>query len=212
MSQHDTHGGDAVPEPATLAAETRAPGTVAANRAVLGLLGLLLTLAGAAGLATGLGLFGRRRSDLPVLSAEAEEVAATGWFWPAIAVAGGLLALLCLWWLLVQARSNRIGELRLVTDPQRGHTDLAASGLADALTTEIEDYRGVSRASAHVTGAPTAPRVSLTVTLDGRVEPAEVHRRVVEEAVVHARTALSRESLPVRLELQLPRAHQRDVR
>ena len=111
--------------PATLAAETRAPGTVRVNRTVFTVLGLLLAAAGAAGLATALGLFGRRLSDQPVLGPTVEDfVAANRWFWPVVAIAAGLLALFCLWWLLLQTRSNRISELRLVTDPQRGHTDL----------------------------------------------------------------------------------------
>ena len=199
--------------PARLAPETRAPGTVRVNRTVLTVLGLLLTVAGAAGLATALGLFGRRLSDQPVLGPAVEDfVAANRWFWPVVAIAAALLALLCLWWLLSQARSNRVSELRLATNPHRGHTDLTASALTDALTGEIEDYHGVSRATAHLSGANTAPRLSLTVALDGRVEPAEIHRRITAEAIPHARQALSTDHLPTRLELQLPRTPRRDVR
>ena len=199
--------------PSTLAAESRAPGTVRVNRTVLTLLGLLLTAAGAVALATAFGLFGRRLSDQPVLGPTVEDfVESNRWFWPAVAIAGGLLALLCLWWLLLQTRSNRIGELRLVTGPQSGHTDLTTRALTHALIDEIEGYHGVTRATAHLSGKSAAPELSLTVALDGRVGPADIHRRITVEALPHARQALSTDQLPTRLELQLPRTRPRDVR
>jgi hypothetical protein len=199
--------------PTALPAETRAAGTVRTNRIVLVLLGLVLAVAGAAGLAAGLGAFGRRLTHQPVLGPAATRfVARNGWFWPVVAVAGGVLALLCLWWLLRQARSNRVGEIRLVTDRRRGNTDLAARALTEAVETEVEGYRGVARASASLSGATTAPRLLLTVTLDGRVKPAEVHERVVGEAVSHVREALGRDDIPTRLDLRLTRGGRRDVR
>ena len=177
------------------------------------MLGLLLAAAGAAGLATALGLFGRRLSDQPVLGPTVEDfVTDNPWFWPVVAIAAGLLALLCLWWLLLQTRSNRISELRLVTDPQHGHTNLTTRALTQALIGEIEGYHGVTRAAAHISGTSAAPTLSLTVALDGRVGPAEIHRRITAEAIPHARQALGTDQLPTRLELQLPRAQRRDVR
>jgi hypothetical protein len=198
---------------ATLAAETRAPGAVRVNRAVLTVLGLLLAAAGAAGLAAALGVFGRRLSDQPVLGPAVEDfVAANRWFWPVVAIAAGLLALLCLWWLLLQARSNRVSQVRLATDPQRGYTDLTARALTDAVSDEIEGYHGVTHAAAHLFGTSIPPKLSLTVALDGRVGPAEIHRRITAEAIPHARQALGTDQLPTRLELQLPRAQRRDIR
>jgi hypothetical protein len=207
------HATPATRGPATLAAESRAPGTVRVNRIFITVLGLLLAAAGAAGLATALGLFGRRLSDQPVLSPTVEDfVDDNRWFWPVVAIAAGLLALLCLWWLLLQTRSNRLSELRLVTDPQRGHTDLTTRALTHALIDEIEGYHGVTDVTAHLSGTSAAPELSLTVALDGRVGPAEIHRRITAEAILHARLALSTDLLSTRLELQLPRTRQRDVR
>jgi hypothetical protein len=177
------------------------------------LFGLVLAVAGAAGLAAGLGAFGRRLAHQPVLDpATTQFVARNGWYWPVVAAAGGVLALLCLWWLLRQARSNRVGEVRLTADPRRGTTHLAAGALTVAVEDEIEGYRGVTRASAYLSGATTAPRLSVAVTLDGRVKPAEVHERIVREAVSHVREALGREDVPTRLDLRLPRGRRRDVR
>ena len=199
--------------PSTLAPETRAPGTVRVNRTFFTVLGLLLAAAGAAGLATALGLFGRRLSDQSVLGPAVEDfVAANRWFWPVVAIVAGLLALLCLWWLLLQARSDRVSRVRLATDPRRGTTELTTRALTQALIGEIEGYHGVTRAAAHISGTSAAPTLSLTVALDGRVEPAEIHRRITAEAIPHARQALSTDQLPARLELQLPRTQPRDVR
>jgi hypothetical protein len=207
------HATPATRGPATLAAESRAPGTVRVNRTFFTVLGLLLAAAGAAGLAAALGLFDHGLSDQPVLGPTVEDfVAANRWFWPVVAIAAGLLALLCLWWLVLQTRSNRISDLRLVTDPQRGHTDLTTRALTHALIGEIEGYHGVTRAMAHLSGTSAAPKLSLTVALDGRVGPAEIHQRITAEAIPHARQALSTDRLPTRLELQLPRAQHRDVR
>ena len=198
--------------PAALLPRTRARGVVRANRVVLALLGLLLTAAGAAALAAGLGLFGARFSDRPVLDRPvASFVDASAWFWPVVAVAGGLLALLCLWWLLAQARSDRVAEVPLARDPRRGDTELAAAALTDAVEDEVEGYRGVTRARAGLSGASTAPLLTLTVTLDGRVDAGELHRRIVDDAVAHARQALGKPDLPARVELVLPRRARRNV-
>ena len=199
--------------PAALRPRTRARGVVRANRVVLALLGLLLTAAGAAALAAGLGLFGSRFSDRPVLDSPVSDfVDASPWFRPVVAVAGGVLALLCLWWLLVQARSDRVGEVPLSRDPKRGYTDVDAAALTGAVEDEVEGYRGVTRARAGLSGARTAPLLTLTVTLDGRVDAGELHHRVVDGAVAHARQALGKPDLPARVELVLRRGAHRDVR
>lgn len=208
-----TTGSRPVQGPAALRAPSRAHGVERGNRLVVALLGLLLAGAGGAALATALGAFGREAGDRPVLDptvvAFAED---NGWYWPAIGVAAALVALLSLRWLLAQARSDRVSTLPLSRDPRRGHTDLDAAALTGAVEDEIEVGHGVSRARAVLSGATTAPLLTLTVTLDGRVEVDEVHRRVVEGAVAHAREALAAPELPVRLELVLPRRVRRDVR
>ncbi|MBM7804687.1 hypothetical protein JOD57_000524 [Geodermatophilus bullaregiensis] len=199
--------------PAALRPRTRARGVVRANRVVLALLGLLLTAAGAAALAAAAGPFGSRRSDRPVLDSPVSEfVDASPWFWPVVAVAGGVLALLCLWWLLVQARSDRVAGLPLSRDPRQGYTDLDAAALTGAVEDEVEGYRGVTRARAGLSGARTAPLLTLTVTLDGRADAGELHTRIVGNAVAHARQAVGRPDLPARIELVLPRSGRRDVR
>ncbi|PRY50647.1 hypothetical protein LY71_103211 [Geodermatophilus tzadiensis] len=199
--------------PAALLPRTRARGVVRANRVVLALLGLLLAAAGAAALAVVLGLFGSRLADRPVLDTPvAGFVDARPWAWPVVGVAGALLALLCLRWLLAQARSDRVTRLPLARDPRRGDTELDAAALTGAVEDEVEGYHGVTRARAGLSGAATAPLLTLTVTLDGRVDAGELHTRVVDSAIAHARQALGRPDLPARVELVLPRRTRRDVR
>ncbi|MGX5657710.1 alkaline shock response membrane anchor protein AmaP [Geodermatophilus nigrescens] len=205
--------GSSSPGPAALRPRTRARGVVRANRLVLALIGLLLAGAGGAALAAGLGAFGGGVADRPVLDGSVPRFAgAHGWYWPVVAVGAGLVALLCLWWLLAQARSDRVSALPLSRDPRRGHTDLDAAALTGAVEDEVEGYRGVARARAVLSGAATAPALTLTVTLDGRVGPGELHPRVVRGAVAHARQALGRPDLPARVEFVLPRRPRRDVR
>ncbi|MGY1716866.1 alkaline shock response membrane anchor protein AmaP [Geodermatophilus sp. SYSU D01106] len=199
--------------PAALRPRTRARGVVRANRLVLALVGLLLAGAGGAALAAGLGVFGGGVADRPVLDGSVSRFAeAHGWYWPVVAVGAGLVALLSLWWLLAQARSDRVSALPLSRDPRRGHTDLDAAALTGAVEDEVEGYRGVARARAVLSGAVTAPALALTVTLDGRAGPGELHPRVVQGAVAHARQALGRPDLPARVEFVLPRRPRRDVR
>lgn len=199
--------------PATLSHETRSPGAVRANRFLIGLIGLILLLAGLATLGISLGIYDQAAQDEPVINSTADGwLQEHSWIWWAIAGAGVLIALVCLWWLLAQAASNRVSNLRVEDRTEGGRTSVDASALTDALEGEIESYRGVERAKAHLSGSASAPRLSLNVSLDGRVDVAEVHQRITTDALPHARQALSADSLPTRLELSLPRSSSRDVR
>jgi hypothetical protein len=199
--------------PARLSNETRAPGTVRANRLLIALVGLVLALLGLATLAAGLGVLGSAAEKKPVLDGTAQDwLTGHSWIWWAVAGAGLLIALISLRWLLGQASSNRVSTLRVGEDTDGGRTRLYAAALTDAVENEIESYRGVTRARAHLSGSPSAPRLSLTVALDGRVDVAEVQQRISSQAVDHARQALSAESLPTRLEFGVPKVAGRDVR
>ncbi len=199
--------------PSALAPETRMPGTVRANRVLITLIGVVLAVLGLAVVAIGAGLLLPDQRRRPIVDTPVDDfVAANPWFWPVVAVVAAVLALLSLRWLLAQGQSNRIDTIAVEQDDDHGRTRLAAGALTGALVQEIETYRGVDRARAHLTGTSTEPRLSLQVLLDGRADVAEIHRRVADEAVAHARTALSTEELPTRLELQVSRKPVRDLR
>lgn len=197
----------------TLAPTSRAPGTRRANRSILALIGLLLLIAGAAGIAAGAGLFGDTFKKKKVIDQNYRDwVAAHDWFW--LAVAGGsiLIALLALRWLLAQASTTRVSHLDVESDRTAGRTVLSGSAVTDAVTNEIKGYRGVSGASAYLLGTRGSPTLLIHAGLDGRGDPAEIHRRIQTDAVAHARQALDKPDLPVRLELRLASASQRDLR
>lgn len=191
----------------TLPPEVRSPRTNRANRLLLLLLGLILLAGGLAALLTGLGVFGSTRADQPVFTAELVDFADRNaeWFWPLVAVVAVILGLLALWWLLIQARSNRVSNLDIEVDRVHGRTRLDAGAFTGALVDEIESYRGVAGASGRVVGDGLEPRLSLRVALDGRVDAGDVVRRIESEALAHARSALGAEQLPTRLELVVPR-------
>ncbi|MCO7218349.1 alkaline shock response membrane anchor protein AmaP [Klenkia sp. PcliD-1-E] len=199
--------------PATLAPETRSPAAVRTNRALLGLGGLLLLATGLATLALGTGLLNPPAQEEPVLNEVADGwLDSHSWIWWPIAGAGVLIAAICLWWLLAQARSNRVSTLRVGERTDAGRTTIAASALTDAVETDVESIRGVARAHAHLAGTPTAPTMTLTVALDGRVDVAQVQAQVIGEAIEHARSALAVDTLPTRLEFTVPRTVARDIR
>ena len=119
----------------------------AVNRTVLALLGLLLLAAAGLGLAHSFGAFGT--GDRPLLPQPVRDYARDqGWFWWAVAGGCLLLALVGLWWLLAQLRTDRVGRLDLTTDDRDGLTTVHAGAVTDAVEAEVEGLRGVAGASA----------------------------------------------------------------
>lgn len=195
-----------------LSAETRQPGTVRANRLVLAAFGLVLAAAGVLTLLAGFGVFGRELRAQNVLDPSLDSfVAANPWYWPVVAVIAAIVALLCLWWLLIQARSDRVATIRVSEDRIAGSTSLDAAAFTRAIEAEIAGYRGVRRVSAHLSGSPDRFRSTVRVSLDGRVDAGEVYDQVVGQAIPKARQALSAAELPCRLEFDLPKVGGRDI-
>jgi len=178
------------------------------NRAVLALLGLLLLAAGVLGALLGFGVFGRRRQSEPVLATAVTDFVETNerWFWPVVAVVAVVLGLLALRWLAVQLRSARISGLDLEPQSSQGHPLVKSGAVTQALTEEVEGYRGVDGARARIRGKTSTPELVLDVSLVERADLDAVRRRIEEQAVAHARQALSAESMPVRLRLKLAAA------
>lgn len=197
----------------TLAPSSRAPGTRRTNRSVLALIGLLLLVAGAAGIAAGTGLFGNSFRKTKVIDQDYRHwVARHDWFWLAVAAGSILIALLALRWLFAQATTTRVSHLDVESDRSAGRTVLAGSAVTGAVAGVVGSYRGVSNATAHLLGTRGAPTLLIHATLDGRGDPAEIRRRIQADAVAQARQALDKPDLPVRLELRLASASQRDLR
>lgn len=184
------------------------------NRTVLSLIGLLLTIGGGLGVALSYGAFGTGRANRPVLTPAVRDFVHrnSGWFWPVVAAAAVVLALIALRWLLAQLGTDRVGQLSLEPDPRSGTTTLQAGALTSAVTDEVESYRGVRRASARLTSDPRNPDMILTVAVNDRADLGALRARIEEHAVAHVRQASGRESLPVRLQIQLAAGADRRAR
>ena len=170
------------------------------NRAVLGLLGLVLLAAGALGLAVGFGAFGS--GPRPLLPQPVRDFAKDQpWFWWAVAALCLVLALLGLRWFLAQLTTDRVGRLDLTTDDRDGRTIVHSSALTDAVEAEVGNLRGVAGASAHLLERG-GHRLVLTVDLAEYADIAEVRRTLEDRVVAHARQAIDDPDLLVDIELR----------
>jgi hypothetical protein len=174
------------------------------NRTGLVLVGAVMIAAGGAGLARGAGAFGHDRATGRVFSGTVRRYAADhGWFWPAVAAAVIILALLGLAWLLAQGRTGRLPGLAMEPDPSGGRTRLSGKAVTDALESEIGEYPGVRTARARLIGSSRRPELRLNVAYMRRADPAELRRRIEEEGMPRLAAALGRESVPAVVRLRL---------
>lgn len=174
------------------------------NRTGLLVLGAVLVAAGGLGLARGFGAFGSARASGPVLTAEARRFAdGHGWFWPAVAAVAVVLALLGLSWMLAQLRSSRLRGLSLEPDIRAGATRVEAGAVTDALEGEIGEYPGVRRVRAQLIRAPKGAGLRLSIVYGQEADPAELRRRIQDEALPRLCAALERESIPTVVRLRL---------
>ena len=188
--------------------------TARGNRVGLAVTGLVLLTAGGYVLARSLGAFGSTQARQPVYTdAEAGWIRTTIWIWLAVAAVGVMIAILALPWLIVQLRTERLNRLIVDTDAGAadvadvpvGRTDLPAGALSTAVGSEIQTYPGVRSVHAYLTGDPDQPQLNLNVTVDPDVDVPRVRRRIVDEAVAHARTALDTPDLATQLRLTVAR-------
>ena len=101
---------------------------------LLGLTGLLLLVAGASGLALGLGAFGSARADQPVISSGVTDAAASHCgFWPLVAMGAAVMVALAGRWLLPRLRTDRVRAFDMEPDRSRGRTILHTGAVVDAV-------------------------------------------------------------------------------
>lgn len=185
------------------------------NRVVLGLLGLVALAAGVAGLLAGAGAFGggfARRSllDNGVGRYISQQSA---WFWPVVAVAGLVVAVLALRWLAAVLFSTaRIADIAVRGDRTAGSTTLAAPALGEAVSSEIATYRGVHSARTRLLGTPGDPRLAVAVRTDQAADLGALRHRIDTQALAHVRQALDRPDLPIGLDVTVTRHRAARVR
>lgn len=171
----------------------------ALNRLLLIVLALLFIAAGGAGIAAALGAFGSSVEHHPLYdNAPGRYVGDNGeWLWPVAAAVLVVIALFALRWLLTQVSSERTGSMTLDAPSKAGTTSLRAAALTDAVTDEIETYRGVTGARAHLLGDPGDLRLAVAVTVADRVPFGPLRERIETTALADARKALGDPTFPV---------------
>ena len=177
------------------------------NRAVLGILGLLILAAAAFVLLVGTGIL---RAVLPIparRTAPRRPVTPPPWVPWAVAAVAIIVGLLALRWLIAQTiRRPRTGTWQLAPDTSAGTTHIDSDTAAAPLADEITDYPGVHSATARLTGPRQHPRLYLRVSTDDRADISDLRHRIDTEAIPHLIQALDLPDLPADLLLRLDAA------
>lgn len=183
------------------------------NRVLLFLLGLICLAGGVVVLLLSTRVFGDSPAKKPMLQANTRAFADrnAGWFWAAIAIGAGILALLALRWLLAQVSTQRVGSLNLESNRSQGHTKVSTGALGDAVEEEVERIRGVDRASAHMMGKPADPLLRLDVKLGDDGDLGYIRSRIEQDAIPNARQAVGIAAMPVWVRLAVAAEQQRHV-
>jgi hypothetical protein len=172
------------------------------NRAVLTVLGLLLSAGAVTGLALGAGARGASAAHRPLLDPEiGAYVDREPWFWWVVAATGIVVALLALTWLLAQARTDRVRQVELTAGDPGGATVVQAGAVTEAVEQEVGSYLGVANASARLRGGRTH-RLDLTVEVSHAADFAELRNRLQQHTVVSLRQVLDAPDLPVHVQLR----------
>lgn len=178
------------------------------NRVALILFGLLVLLAGAAGMAASVGTFGTGFSRHTLFANRVSAyVGQHGtWVWPAAAGVCLVITLAALRWILVLLIStDRAGDIPIPISTQEGTTILQPGALTGALTREIGSYHGVDGARGRIIGDASAPQIVIAVTASQAADLHALHQRIESEALVHARQAVGRADLAIQLDLGVSR-------
>ncbi|MBO2446407.1 alkaline shock response membrane anchor protein AmaP [Actinomadura barringtoniae] len=172
------------------------------NRIGLALVGLLLIAGGGAALARATGFWGSKTT--PLLEDWLRDYPAShSWFWPVVAAAACVLALLGLAWLLAQGRSEKITGLTSDPDEDGSTTTISAKAATSALEEEVSELPGVRRARARMLGSGKHPRLMLTVTYGAQADLNALRRGISDGAVARLRNALDLDTLPTAVRLRL---------
>ncbi|MHA6799111.1 alkaline shock response membrane anchor protein AmaP [Bounagaea algeriensis] len=182
------------------------------ERALVGFLGLLVLVAGAAVLAVGQGWFGAGRAQRPMA-----DPLAVGWIsgntaWAAVAaIAGGVVLLAVgLWWLVRTLRPERKPDVRLDQSPA-GRSRITADALARAVRNDAANVTGVTRANARMAGTPRSPGLRLRLGLEEGTDVRRVWEELDAQVLSRARDTLGSDPLPTAVRLDLDRAPRQRV-
>jgi hypothetical protein len=184
------------------------------NRVILLVLGLVMMVVGLAAALTSFGALRSGWADRTLVDNPVSRYAGDNgrWLWAVVGVVALVVLVLALRWLfLILFRTDRVRDLSLHTGG-RDRVTLASSALAEAVSAEIQGYRGVRAARAWLVGSTEQPTLAIRVDTDLDADLAAVRDRIERDAVAHARQALDRSNLSVRLDLETKSQPGRRVR
>lgn len=168
-----------------------------ANRTWLIILGVLFLAAGVlAALIAGGGLErfvggSPGRSDRVLSETDGQGFLAGEYVPWGMLLAGVILGVLGLWWLLAQIpRSRPAGTFRLQEDPAHGVTVCDPQVLASAVSHETEQLPGVVGATVRLRGSADEPDLAMKVTVNSDADVQGVIARIQQEVVPHLVSAL----------------------
>lgn len=181
--------------------------TARLNRTGLTIVGVLLLLAGLATLLRALGLMPGilGAASAPVTAQPVRELAGDqAWFWPVLAIVLIVVALLSLWWLAAQTRTDTIRGVSLESDRRRGNTRLPARAVTTALEDDLAVAGYLRRISATLAGSAVRPRLRLAVSMDPGADPGTALERL-RGALDRSRRALESPRMPATILLRATR-------
>ncbi|MEV0312199.1 hypothetical protein ACGFJC_34630 [Nonomuraea fuscirosea] len=169
------------------------------NRLGLALVGLVLAVLGGSALARGLGAFSRdwAAADTPVVDGNVVGFFARNspWIWWLVALAGLVVAVLGLRWLVVQGRREARGRLRVEGGPS-GVTEVSPGGMERAVAADVATSPAVLSADANVRCPRGHPEVRLRLVADESAPMGELAEHLTTVALPHMRDALDRDQVP----------------
>ncbi|MCQ2000017.1 alkaline shock response membrane anchor protein AmaP [Arthrobacter zhaoxinii] len=166
-----------------------------ANRTWLIILGILFLAAGVLAVLVASGTLARLIGGSPgrsdrVLSNGRGFLAGEYTSWGML-LAGLILGVLGLWWLLAQVpRARAAGTFRLQEDPAHGVTVCDPQVLAAAVGHETEQLPGVVNSSVRLRGTADEPDLAMKVTVNSDADVQGVIARIQQEVVPHLVSAL----------------------
>lgn len=172
------------------------------NRTWLTVLGVLLLVAGAAGVLLGTGRAAPTLRDLGVgwvppgpdrhlVGSASAAALAQSWVVLLTAAVALVVALLGLLWLVAQVpRANGAKPFRLHDDPRTGLTRVDADVLSRAVEAQVKSLPGVTAASAVIRGDAARPDLTLKVTANDRTDIAALLERLHHEVAADLAGAL----------------------
>lgn len=194
------------PSPGTLRKRSRsavAP-SVAGDRSLAIVIGLVLLALGALVALLSFAVFGAERAGLPVLDPVVlDALRSQALIAQIIALVVGLLLLvLGLRRVFASLRPEPRPDVVLEQGPGTA-IHVRSSAAADAVAEQASSLPGVARAKARVVGTEGAPALRVTVWLTEDADVREVCRRLDEDILDGVRSSLGMEALPVAVRLEL---------